>query len=137
MTTEDEEMISVISEPMKTQPPERTSTISTDFWIYSCTQDSRDIPFGKFWEYVNRTTNFHANKTCMVQAHWQVAAELFLGELHGSTLLKDEYESEINKLFTDAICKGVININELNFVEVDYVCDGGRALFDVLHPTLE
>jgi len=101
--------------------------------VYGCTDNTKDdYPLLQFWGYIETTMAAHGD-LWMVQAHWQTSLEsAALGELHKSSILEDEKKSGINNRFTEAIRDGHVKASELNFVEVDYVCDGGLELLQVL-----
>lgn len=102
--------------------------------IYGCIDEKKnDYPFAQFWNYIDTTVASHGDNPWMIQAHWQTSLEsAALGELFKSSLINDEKKSGINSRFTEAIQGGRVKGSVLNFVEVDYVCDGGLELFQVL-----
>lgn len=49
-----------------------------------------------------------------------------------STLLDDETRSGLNDMVNDMVLKKEIEVNKLNMVEVNNICDGGTQLLATL-----
>lgn len=67
----------------------------------------------------------------MVQGHWQYDHEAWAkGQAHSSSICLDEDRSGVNAGIADKISSGAWQ--RVNIVEVDNVCDGGRAMLDAV-----
>eukprot|EP01046_Picozoa_sp_COSAG06_P117883 COSAG06_NODE_64993_length_258_cov_0.641509_1_plen_86_part_11 len=65
------------------------------------------------------------------QAIWQEGADsVVIGTLRNSSLLKDEAESQLNSELAKQVRAG--RWPQLNFLEVNNVCDGGPQLLQAI-----
>ena len=63
--------------------------------------------------------------------HWQYDHEAWAkGQAHSSSICLDEDRSGVNAGIADKISSGAWQ--RVNIVEVDNVCDGGRAMLDAV-----
>eukprot|EP00929_Paragymnodinium_shiwhaense_P104693 TRINITY_DN6931_c0_g2_i1.p1 TRINITY_DN6931_c0_g2~~TRINITY_DN6931_c0_g2_i1.p1 ORF type:complete len:346 (-),score=56.42 TRINITY_DN6931_c0_g2_i1:456-1493(-) len=105
---------------------------------YSCHQDGHDkaVPWEKMWQYLDNTSTAGIPRRgrkplWAMQALWQESAStIVIGELHLSSLLKDEQKSGLNRAVASAIRSG--RFPHINLLEVNNVCDGGPELLQAL-----
>jgi hypothetical protein len=115
---------------------EHINCYGKDFVCYdSWPSSTTDIPFKNLEDHLLSVTNEPSkeyNTMWMAQAHWQqTAATISLGTLHNSSIVSDVFRSEINKnyLYNKVITHAY---KQLNFLELDEVCDGGNAIYNAL-----
>ena len=72
----------------------------------------------------------------MLQAHWQsTSASMALGDLHLSSVLKDESAAGVNAWIASQVINRALPFEYLNIIEVDNVCNGGRQILEALKAT--
>jgi len=114
------------------------SEVTNEALTYTCYKDSstKDFPVDRMKSYINKTTSAGPpsdGRLYTVQCLWQESASsVTVGELHGSTLLDDETRSGLNDMVNDMVLKKEIEVNKLNMVEVNNICDGGTQLLATL-----
>lgn len=103
---------------------------------YSCYGKNRDVAWGAMQSYVNSTAiplATPADNLWMLQAHWQSSDESVpLGDLHHSSVLKDEKEAGVNAWLAQTLRDRALPFETLNLVELDNVCDGGLEVLAAL-----
>jgi len=101
---------------------------------YTCynNSDDRAIPFTRMWDYVERTARSPPPASGFLvenQVLWQETAEsVSIGTLAGSSLLRDEYWSDLNKLLAARLW----SLPHISLLEVNAACDGGKLLHKLL-----
>jgi hypothetical protein len=103
---------------------------------YTCYGRNKEDAWNKFENYLKNATQPHTTSTKlrMQQAHWQSSTESVpLGLAHGSSVLKDEQSSGVNKWLAEKINAGEFARGSLNLVELDNVCDYGLDVFAALN----
>jgi len=103
---------------------------SFDCWNGSKTAD---IPVNRLLTYLDGVASGGLSDGMFTQhqALWQESVRsVVIGTLRGSSLLMDEQKSGLNSIITHAVKSG--RWKEVNFLEVNNVCDGGLELLDAL-----
>ena len=103
----------------------------------TCYGINSDKTMKQLYTYVNESTYvipkdaINSNNMFMVQAHWQSdALSVSKGTLHNSDILKDESKSGVNKWLLNQI--NTNQLNYLNHIEVDNVCNYGLDIYNAL-----
>lgn len=90
----------------------------------------------KLYSYVNESTYIipptqTASSMWMSQVHWQSdAISVSIGTLHGSDILMDESKAGVNKWLLNQINNK--QLNYVNHIEIDNVCDYGIDIYNSL-----
>ena len=105
--------------------------------IYTCYANSpkSSFPYDRLWNYAAKVvaSGPQAGLLYTLQMIWQESDEsVVIGELHGSSLLKDEEWSKINQQVAARLTNGQIDSSRLNFVEINNVCDHGLTVLQAL-----
>jgi len=102
---------------------------------YTCYGRNKEAAWSKFENYMKNATQPSTSTSLrMQQAHWQSSTESVpLGLAHGSSVLKDEKSSGVNKWLAEQINAGAFARGSLNLVELDNVCDYGSDVFAALN----
>ena len=101
-------------------------------FTYSCWDDSstKSTPVDQMTAYMDKITKEGSDGSTpfyQIQALWEEStASVVIGELHLSSLVNDEEKSKLNALMTSYI--EADRFENLNYVEVNNVCDGGVEL---------
>jgi hypothetical protein len=102
---------------------------------YNCYGDNAQIPFERLSNYWNTSLAISdsASVPYMSQLHWQSTTEsIAMGELHLSSVLKDEAKAGVNRWILDQLQEKSNLLNKMNFIELDNVCDHGNEIHDLI-----
>ncbi|GMH82380.1 hypothetical protein TrVE_jg6672 [Triparma verrucosa] len=108
-------------------------------FTYSCWDDSssKSTPVDQMTAYMDKVSQAGPGQGSsniplyQIQALWEEStASVVIGELHLSSLVEDEAKSKLNALTTSYI--NADRFPNLNYVEVNNVCDGGPELLAAL-----
>lgn len=97
------------------------------------TDKDRDVPVARMFKYLDGVSAGGLSDALFTQAQalWQEGTEsVVIGTLRGSSLVIDEVKSGLNALIAGEVRKG--RWANLNFLEVNDVCDGGPELLAAL-----
>jgi hypothetical protein len=104
---------------------------------FVCYGSNADRAFSALWQHLEGLTNVDEaphkgeGKLWMAQAHWQYdASSTAQGVLHGSCILKDEYQANVNGQIADKIRAG--DFKHVNILEIDNVYNNGNAILQAL-----
>ncbi|GMI47019.1 hypothetical protein TrCOL_g1011 [Triparma columacea] len=100
-------------------------------FTYSCWDDSstKETPLKQMTNYMDKVSKAGPGDApfYQMQALWEEStASVVVGELHFSSLVEDEEKSKLNALTRDYIDSG--RFPNINYIEVNNVCDGGVEL---------
>ncbi|GMH55762.1 hypothetical protein TrRE_jg12755, partial [Triparma retinervis] len=100
-------------------------------FTYSCWDDSstKEAPVKQMTDYMDKVSKAGPGEApfYQMQALWEEStASVVIGELHLSSLVEDEEKSKLNSLIRNYIDSG--RFSNINYVEVNNVCDGGVEL---------
>ena len=105
--------------------------------LYTCyaSSSTRSFPLNRLWNYAKKVvaSGPQQGRLYTLQMIWQESDEsIAIGEVHGSSLIKDEEWSKINEQVAERIKDGRINVTRINFVEINNVCDKGLTVLQAL-----
>jgi len=103
---------------------------SFDCWNSSKTAS---IPVNRMFSYLDGVSEGGLSEDSFTQhqAIWQESTRsVVVGTLRGSSLLMDEEKSGLNAIITESVNN--MRWTNINFLEVNNVCDGGLELFNAL-----
>lgn len=103
---------------------------------YSCYGNNKEFAWASMIAYLNNTvipSSTAKDNLWMLQAHWQsTATSISLGDLHRSSVLKDESKAEVNKWLAKTLKAKALPYEKLSLIELDHVCDGGNDVLAAL-----
>jgi len=103
---------------------------------YCCYGKRKEVAWSALTSYLNSTASplaTAADNLWVMQAHWQSSAvSVPLGDLHRSSVLKDENKAQVNAWLAQALRDKAFPFKTLNLVELDNVCDGGLEVLAAL-----
>mmetsp|Transcript_15453 Transcript_15453/g.30820 ORF Transcript_15453/g.30820 Transcript_15453/m.30820 type:complete len:389 (+) Transcript_15453:195-1361(+) len=107
-------------------------------FTYSCwdSSSSKSTPLDQMTTYMDMVSQKGPGQgdapLYQMQALWEEStASVVIGELHLSSLVNDEVQSKLNALTAYYIASG--RFSNINYVEVNNVCDGGQNLLAALN----
>jgi hypothetical protein len=103
---------------------------------YSCYGKHKEVAWDSFKTYLNDTSGPSSTSNdnlWMLQAHWQsTSTSISLGDLHLSSVLKDESKAGVNAWLANTIRNRELPYEKLNLIKLDNVCDGGNDVLAAL-----
>jgi hypothetical protein len=102
---------------------------------FTCYGENAQIPFEHLSNYWNTSLSISNNAVSpyMSQLHWQSTAEsIAMGELHLSSVLKDESKAGVNRWILQQLQEKNDLLDKMNFIELNNVCDYGNELHEFI-----
>jgi len=90
-----------------------------------------EIPWNNLESYLTASSPSSQGNLWINQAHWQYDTDsIVAGMILGSSIIQDNSKSDVNRRVARMIANG--RFKQINFLEVDKICDGGAELQQAL-----